>query len=64
MTNKSIEKYVLNDLHPLYGKCVAMGYRDGEPYRMFIKDLVVSLIPVDRVNLFTRISRASERFCC
>ena len=42
--------YKINDIHPNYGKCVAMGCKDGEAYRMFTKDGVVSLIPCRFLN--------------
>lgn len=40
-------KWILGEKHKLYGKVVGMGIRDGEPYRFFIKDGVVSLIPLE-----------------
>ena len=40
-------KWMLEEIHPLYGKVVACGCKDGEPWRMFSKDGVTSLIPLD-----------------
>lgn len=36
----------LGDKHKYYGEVAAMGIREGEPYRMFLKDGSVSLIPL------------------
>lgn len=41
---------MLNDIHPNYGKCVAMGCKDGEAYRMFVKNGVISLIPYENLS--------------
>jgi hypothetical protein len=40
-------KMNLNEEHKLYGKCIAMRTIEGEPYRFFIKDGSVSMIPLD-----------------
>jgi hypothetical protein len=40
-------KWIIGEIHPIYGEVLAMGIREGEPYRMFTKDGVVSLIPLD-----------------
>ena len=43
---KQIE-WKLNAKHKFYGKVIAMGIRDGEPYRFFIdKEGSISLIPL------------------
>jgi len=42
----------IGEVHPIYGKCCAMGCRDGEPYRMFVDKVGgVSLIPLDALEL-------------
>lgn len=41
----------INDMHPLYGKCVAAGCKDGEVYRMFLKRGVTSLIPCENKEI-------------
>jgi hypothetical protein len=43
--------WALNKIHPIYGKVVAMGLRDGESYRMCLKDGVTSLIPLECMGL-------------
>jgi len=40
-------KWKIGSEHPYYGTVGAAGVREGEPYRMFIKDGSVSLIPLD-----------------
>lgn len=39
--------FLIGETHPAYGKVIAMGVREGEPYRFFKgKDGVISLIPL------------------
>ena len=40
-------KWKIGEEHPIYGRVSAMGIRDGEPYRMFLKDGDCSLIPLE-----------------
>jgi len=42
--------WVIGSIHPEYGEVQMMGCRDGEPYRMMVKDDVVSLMPLDVLN--------------
>jgi len=42
--------WVIVAMHPEYGEVQVMGCRDGEPYRMMVKDGVVSLMPLDVLN--------------
>jgi hypothetical protein len=39
-------KYKIGEKHKIYGKVAAAGVREGEPYRMFIKNGDISLIPL------------------
>lgn len=39
-------KWELGEEHPHYGKVIAMGVREGEPYRFFMKEGLISLIPL------------------
>ena len=41
-----INKWVIGEIHKNFGKVIGMGVREGEAYRFFIKDGVVSLIPL------------------
>lgn len=44
---KNKMKWKLGDKHKYYGKVVAMGIREGEPYRFFMDDdKCISLIPL------------------
>jgi hypothetical protein len=43
---KQKAKWFVNEEHPVYGTVKAMGVREGEPYRMFLKDGSVSLVPL------------------
>jgi hypothetical protein len=50
-TKKSLpdikSQWKIGDKHQHYGKVIAMGIREGEPYRFFkSKDGVISLIPL------------------
>lgn len=40
----------IGKIHKIYGRVSCMGIREGEPYRMFLKDGDVSLIPLDVLN--------------
>ncbi len=40
-------RWKIGDKHKWYGTVAAVGIREGEPYRMFLKDGSVSLIPLD-----------------
>jgi len=40
-------KWIIGEKHKHFGVVSAMGVREGEPYRMFVKDGSVSLIPLD-----------------
>lgn len=37
----------LNEIHPVYGKCVMCRLIEGEPYRFFDKNGDISMIPLD-----------------
>jgi len=39
--------WLLDEIHPQYGKVLACGVRDGDPWRMFKVDGDVVLIPLD-----------------
>ena len=43
-------KWMIGEEHHAYGRVVACGVREGEPYRMFSKDGDISLIPLDCLN--------------
>lgn len=44
----TVNTWVINDKHPMFGVVKAMGVKEGEPYRMFLNDRGnVSLIPLD-----------------
>ena len=40
-----MNKWLIGEVHPVLGEVVAMGYV-GESYRWFIKDGIVSMIPL------------------
>jgi len=40
----------LGEIHPTYGKVSAMGVKDGDAYRMFLKNGSTSLIPLDALQ--------------
>lgn len=45
------KQWKLGDKHKLFGKVIAMGIREGEPYRFFQdKDNTISLIPLDSIK--------------
>jgi len=45
------KQWIMGDTHKLFGTVVAMGIRDGEPYRFFQdKDGSISLIPLDSID--------------
>ena len=46
----SEKRWLLNEIHPVFGKVVAAGSKDGEPWRMFKKDGTTSLIPFPVLN--------------
>ena len=39
-------EWKIGDKHKHYGKVVAMGIREGEPYRFFMKSGGIALIPL------------------
>jgi hypothetical protein len=43
--------YLINSKHPLYGTVKAMGIKEGEPYRMLLKNGTISLIPLDVLEI-------------
>jgi hypothetical protein len=46
-----MKKWKINEVHNHYGRVIAMGIREGEPYRFFKnKHGVISLIPLDVLN--------------
>lgn len=42
-----MSEWILNEVHSDYGIVVSMGIVEGESYRWFLKDDVVSMIPLD-----------------
>jgi len=38
--------WMCNDIHPRYGKVAMMRTIEGEPYRFFLKDGAISMIPL------------------
>ena len=43
-------KWVIGDVHPIYGECQMMGITGGESYRWFIKEGSVSMIPLSMLE--------------
>lgn len=51
MTADPAVKWFIGSKHPHYGRVEAIGIREGESWRMFLKDGVVSLIPLSVLEL-------------
>ena len=43
-------KWIIGEKHPVYGEVGAMGVLNGEPYRWFVKDNLVSMIPLSMLE--------------
>jgi len=38
--------WLIGEIHPMFGEVVACGVTQGEPWRMFLCDGVISMIPL------------------
>jgi hypothetical protein len=45
------KKWVIGEVHPVYGVCKMMGMISGERYRWFVKNNVVSMIPLSVLEI-------------
>lgn len=43
----SVARWVIGEKHPIYGEVQMMGRIGGEEYRWFVKDNLVSMIPLE-----------------
>ncbi len=53
--------WFLGEIHPQYGEVVMVDVTGGEPYRWFVKDNMVSMIPLSFLNKDKKYKTKNEK---
>lgn len=60
-----MNNWIIGQKHKVFGKVIAMGIREGEPYRFFInKNRVISLIPLSCLQSIQKDSQQRTKNHC